>query len=78
MAGVKLPTDELATKHLMVTKNQHKTILKIAEKEKKRVSVILEEMLVLYVAAQNELLYYFETGDDDSYVQWHYPDSIPE
>ena len=54
MAGVKLPTDELAVKHLVVTKNQHKTILRFARLRNERISVIVNEMIEYYVKAEND------------------------
>lgn len=77
-----MPKEELACKHLMVTKNQHKTILGIARREDKRITVILEEMLALYMSAHNGLIYYHPS--DKAFVKlgdsklWDYPDSVPE
>lgn len=60
MAGIKLPKNELATKPIMVTKNQHTTIHRLVAKrsgQEARVTVVIDKMLELYVTASNELLY---------------------
>jgi hypothetical protein len=67
MAGIKLPKKMHATKPIMVTENQHKTIHQLVAKKSgidARVTVVVDKMLELYVTASNELLYILnESGE---------------
>jgi len=49
MAPVKLPKNELATEHLLITKKQKRVIFAIAKLEGERVSEIVRRMINEYV-----------------------------
>ena len=72
MAGAKLPKKMLATKHLMITEGQHKTIHLLVSKKTgmdARVSVVINKMIELYITASNELLYSLDEAGEYKIVE---------